>query len=199
LRAYASAFRRDDDVCLVIKDHGANAFYRESTARGEIQKLATDSRAPEILYMDRQLTPSQLAALYRACRVAVFPYRAEGFLIPALEALACGVPTILPRFGACLDFSDDSTSFLVPAKRIQIPVNRAFQLRLGFGVDLEAVDFCEVPVPALAETMRQVYETDPDVLAAKGEAGARRVSEHFTWSHVGERVEHCLREATGNR
>lgn len=103
--------------------------------------------------------------------------------------------TILPRFGACLDFSDDSTSFLVPAKRIRLPVNRAFRLRLGFDVDLDAVDFCEVPVPALADTMRQVYEADGDVVVVKGAAGARRVPEMFTWNHTGDRIERCLREA----
>jgi len=194
LRAYAAAFRRDDDVCLVIKDHGASAFYREGTAREDIRKLAGDPHAPEVLYMDRHLTAPQLAALYRACRVAVFPYRAEGFLIPALEALACGVPTIVPRLGACLDFSDDTTSFLMPAKRIRVPVDRAFRLRLGFGVELDAVDFCEVPVPVLAETMRHTYEADPDVLAAKGAAGATRARERFTWSHVADQIERCLGE-----
>jgi len=196
LRAYVEAFRRDDDVCLVIKDHGANVFYREGTAREEIARLVKDPGAPEILYIDRHLTAPQLAALYRACRVAVFPYRAEGFLNPALEALACGVPTILPRFGACLDFSDDDTSFLMSAKRIHLPMRRTFRLHLGFDVDIDAVDFCEVPVGVLAATMRQAYEAGPEVVAAKGAAGARRVKEKFTWSHAADRIERCLRELT---
>jgi glycosyltransferase involved in cell wall biosynthesis len=196
LRAYVEAFRRDDDVCLVIKDHGVNVFYHEGTAREEIARLLKDPSAPEILYMDRQLTAPQLAALYRACRVAVFPYRAEGFLNPALEALACGVPTILPRFGACLDFSDDETSFLMPAKRIRLPMHRTFRLHLGFDVDIDTVDFCEVPVGVLANTMRQAYEAGPEVLATKGAAGAKRVHEQFTWSHAADRIERCLRELT---
>lgn len=195
LRAYAAAFRRADDVCLLIKDHGANAFYRDGTAREAIAALAADPHAPEILHLDRQLTAAQLAALYRACRVAVFPYRAEGFLIPALEAMACGVPAILPRFGACLDFADDATSFLVEARRIRLPVNRPFRLRLGFPVDVEEVDFCEIPVEALAAAMRAAYEADPEVVAAKAAAGAARVAERFTWRHAGERIEGCLREA----
>jgi glycosyltransferase involved in cell wall biosynthesis len=194
LRAYTAAFRRQDDVCLVIKDHGANALYREGTAREEIARLAADPHAPEILHLDRHLTARQLAALYRACRVAVFPYRAEGFLIPALEALACGVPTMLPRFGPCLDFSDDATSFLVEARRIRLPVNRAFRLRLGFDVELEEVDFCEIPADALAHAMRRAYETDAESLAAMGAAGAKRVEDGFTWRHVGDHVERGLRE-----
>ncbi|HXJ78970.1 MAG TPA: glycosyltransferase [Candidatus Methylomirabilis sp.] len=194
LSAYVDAFRRDDDVCLVIKDHGANVFYREGTARDEIARLIADRGAPEILHMDRQLTAPQLAALYRACHVAVFPYRAEGFLSPALEALACGVPTILPRFGACLDFSDDETSFLVPAKRIQLPAGRTFRLRLGFPVDIDAVDFCEVSPRVLADTMRQAYEAPREILTGKGRAGARRVETQFTWRHVGDRIERLLRE-----
>ena len=83
-------------------------------------------------------------------------------------------------------------------QRIRLPVSRVFRLRLGFGVDLDAVDFCEVPVPALADAMRQAYETDLDVLAAKGAAGARRARERFTWSHVGDHVTRYLREAVGD-
>ncbi len=196
LRAYAEAFRRGDDVCLVIKDHGVNAFYREGTEREEIARLAGDPSAPEIVYIDRHLTAPELAALYRACQVAVFPYRAEGFGIPALEALACGLPTILPRFGACLDFSDDETSFLMPAKRINLPVRRVLRSHAGFDWDIRSVDFCEVPVPVLADTMRRVYEAGPETLAAKGAAGVKRAHERFTWSHAADRIERCLRELT---
>jgi glycosyltransferase involved in cell wall biosynthesis len=196
LRAYAEAFRRDDDVCLVIKDHGANAFYHEGTEREAIRRLAEDPAAPELVYIDRHLTAPELAALYRACRVAVFPYRAEGFAIPPLEALACGVPTILPRFGACLDFSDDTTSFLMPVKRINLPVRRVFRSHAGFDWDIGAVDFCEVPVGVLAATLRQAYEADPEVLAAKAAAGVTRVLGQFTWRHAGDRVERHLRELT---
>lgn len=198
LSAYARAFRRDDDVCLVVKDHAGNAFYREGTERDEVRRRAADPAGPEIVYFHRPLTTAQLAALYRACQVAVFPYRAEGFLIPALEALACGVPTIVPRFGACLDFSDEQTSYLVTARRIRVPVQRTFRLHLGFDVDIQEVDFCEVPVAALADTMREAYAAGEDALARKGAAGAARARAQFTWRHAGDRLERCLRELAGS-
>ena len=54
-----------------------------STPRGET--------AP-IVYLDEDL-PSGIP-LYRAADVLVVPYRGEGFCLPALEAMACGLPVI---------------------------------------------------------------------------------------------------------
>jgi len=42
----------------------------------------------------------ELAALYRGARCLVFPSLYEGFGIPILEAMACGVPVVTSRGGA---------------------------------------------------------------------------------------------------
>ncbi len=65
--------------------------------------MAADPAAPAIVYLDGQLPEAELAALYRTCDLAVFPYRAEGFVLPILEAMASATPAIVPRLGPCLD------------------------------------------------------------------------------------------------
>ena len=45
LEAYGRAFRRDDDVCLVLKDHSGDLFYRENHARDRIADLRTFAAA----------------------------------------------------------------------------------------------------------------------------------------------------------
>ncbi len=199
LRGYAQAFTRADDVCLVIKDHARNVFYKERVFRDEILRQAAEPAGPEILYLDDHLPAGELAALYRACDVSVFPFRCEGFNIPALESLACGTPTMVPEIGACVDFSTAATSFLLPATRVRLPVKRRFDLKLGFSVEMDAVDFCEVKPATLAAYLRRAYETPAAQLAAMGRAGMELAHGRFTWRHVVDVMEPVLAELADGR
>ncbi len=194
LQAYTKTFSRTDDVCLVIKDNPGNVFYRDDTWRRRAIELSKDRALPEILVLQERLSVLDLASLYRACDAAVFPFRAEGFLNPALEALACGTPTIIPDIGPCVDFSSDDTSFLVPALRVKLPVNKMFRLRLGFELEIDEVDFCEVKTESLARYLRLVWETPGEALRKKGLAGAERTHAEFTWERTVDKIEACLHE-----
>jgi glycosyltransferase involved in cell wall biosynthesis len=193
LAAYRTAFRPEDDVCLVIKDHTGDVFYSGLSLRAEIQRLAADPRMPAILYIDDYLPAPDLAALYRACDVAVFPYRAEGFCLPVLEAMACGVPPIVPRFGPALDYCSSRTAFRIPARRIRLPMRGRFAFNtLGFTEDLEGVDFCEVEVGVLAESLRAAYGCPPERLARMARAGVRVVRSRFRWRDAAVRIARYL-------
>ena len=182
VRAYSAEFSSQDDVCLVIKDHTGDVFYRELSYREEIAAAAARPGAPAMLYLDDFLTEAQLAALYRACDAGVFPYRAEGFCLPILEMVGSGRPVIVPDFGACLDYCRPEHADLVPAKRICLPVQRRFAINtLGFDEEVTGVDFCEVAVGDLAARMRAVYETSPAELSARGARGRERAVRKFSW------------------
>jgi glycosyltransferase involved in cell wall biosynthesis len=184
LKAYAQAFTAQDDVCLVLKDHSDDLFYKENHARERIKELQADRAAPEIEHLDRFLSEAELAGLYRAADVTVFPYRAEGFCMPILEAMASGAPAIVPDFGACLDFCDASTSYPVKVRRIKAPVSRTFAVALGFEEEIAEVDFCEVPVNRLVDALRAVQAESVDARRDKAAAGVARARGSFTWGHA---------------
>jgi glycosyltransferase involved in cell wall biosynthesis len=194
LEAYRKAFTRDDDVSLILKDHSRDLFYRENHARDRIAELHADPCSPEVVHLDAFLPEAELAALYRSCDVAVFPYRAEGFCLPILEAMACGTPAIVPDFGACLDFCSEETSYLLKVRRIRAPVTRRFSVALGFEETLSEVDFCEVPVERLVQALRAAREASRDERRAKGEAGVAVARGRMTWEHSGALVREQLRE-----
>ncbi|MGE5314730.1 MAG: FkbM family methyltransferase [Acidobacteriota bacterium] len=118
LDAYTQSFTSKDDVCLVIKDMGGDSFYKGMNAKERIEDLRKKQGAPAIEYIDRMLSPEEIAGLYTACDVLVHPYRGEGFGLPILEAMACGTPAIVPNGGACLDFCTPDNSLLVEAPKI---------------------------------------------------------------------------------
>lgn len=194
LEAYRRAFTAADDVCLVLKDHSGDLFYRQNEVRERIAVIRDDPKAPEIVHLDTFLPEGDLAALYRSCDVAVFPYRAEGFCLPILEAMACGTPGIVPAFGACLDFCSARTSYFVKARRIRAPVAGRFRVALGFEEEIAEVDFCEVPKEGLAEALLTAARESPPARRAKADAGAECAHGSWTWAHATDVVAVRLRE-----
>jgi glycosyltransferase involved in cell wall biosynthesis len=184
LDAWGQAFTRADPVCLVIKTNPVDPVYGDREHLARARALAQDPAAPEVVLIDRYFRPPDLAALYRACQVGVFPYRAEGFCMPILEAMACGLPALVPRFGACLDFCSDRTSYLMPVRRVRVPFGRVVAINSrGFRDDVAAVDFCEVEVSTLVEFLRRAPGLTGADRADRGRQGARRAHARFTWGH----------------
>jgi glycosyltransferase involved in cell wall biosynthesis len=125
LDAYRAEFSAQDDVCLVIKDLGTSSFYRFGNYREQILAAMADDAGPEIVYLERSMSPGQLASLYTACECLVTPYRGEGSGLPILEGMACGLPPIVPRGGASDDFVTEDTGYLLPAREVfQCPLNK---------------------------------------------------------------------------
>jgi GT2 family glycosyltransferase/2-polyprenyl-3-methyl-5-hydroxy-6-metoxy-1,4-benzoquinol methylase/predicted Zn-dependent protease len=117
LKAYLEAFTAADDVCLVIKDFGGKTVYAGQTFEEKIRAAQAQPNAPQILYLNDELTPEQLPGLYRACDCLVLPYRGEGYGLPVVEAMACGLPVMVTGGGATDDFVRDEFGFRIPAQR----------------------------------------------------------------------------------
>lgn len=49
------------------------------------------------LHWIRQVSPEDLSAFYRSCRLFIYPSKAEGFGIPPLEAAICRAPVLCSR------------------------------------------------------------------------------------------------------
>src|SRR5262249_28511608 len=188
LEAYARAFTRRDEVCLVVKDLGGSSFYRGQTAERQIAELQARPDAPEVESLDGPLPAEDLAGLYTACDCLVHPYRGEGFGLPIAEAMACGLPVIVTGHGAALDFCNEEGAYLVPARVVRFAAKR-----VG---DLETVDcpwLAEPDPEALQRLLRHVV-AHPEEARAKGRAASAHVHAHFTWDQATDVVEHRLAE-----
>jgi glycosyltransferase involved in cell wall biosynthesis/tetratricopeptide (TPR) repeat protein len=180
LRAYVETFGRDDDVCLVVKDFGADSFYAEQGLREQIRALQSDPVAPEIVYLDEDLPDGAMPSLYAACDCLVAPYRAEGFGLPVAEAMACGLPVIVTDGGACSDFCDETVAYLVPAREVE-----QREARVGHLTTVAPPRYLEVDVHVLGQTMRRVTESREEARVV-GRRASERILRRFTWREAAD-------------
>jgi glycosyltransferase involved in cell wall biosynthesis len=98
----------------------------------------------------------RIVELYAEAQVAVVPSLYEGFSLPAIEAMACGVPLVATTGGALPEVVGDAA--------LTVPTNDP---------------------SALAIAIDQMLG-DPELRARLGEAGRNRVLDRFTWKRSAE-------------
>lgn len=179
LQAYLNAFSCNDEVCLIIKDHGGNTHYQGQTQLTQIVAAQNAPNAAEIIYLNNDMSPYELASLYRACDCLIQPYRGEGFGLPILEAMACGIPPIIPNLGPAIEFTTEETSFRVPSK---IQYFESFDLDTVLPVELISIES-----DILSQIMRDAFN-HPNLVIQKGMCASRHVSESFTWDKIAKIV-----------
>ena len=113
------------------------------------------------------VTDQRLVELYAEAQVAVVPSLYEGFSLPAIEAMSCGVPLVATTGGAIPEVvgDDGSTAILVP------PADSG----------------------ALAQAILAMLD-DPDLRDRTGRAGRHRVLERYSWHSVAEQTVDQYRE-----
>lgn len=187
--AYRRAFRRDDDVALVLKLLGTKSFYQLADGGASLRAFADDPQAPELVIIDEEIADADVARLYRSCDALAFPYRGEGFGLPMLEALACGLPVIATAGGAADVFLRED-AYRVPAERRALRGTMQGEPLAGEGWWLEP------DVDAVAEMMRRVV-AHPDEARARAQRGAERVRRDWTWANAAEIAAERLRALIG--
>lgn len=192
LESYINTFTSDDDVALVVKDMGTNSFYRGQTAGEQIKTLQKDYKTPEIIYLSNDMTSQELSSLYRSCHCLVHPYRGEGFGLPILEAMACGLATIIPDKGASVDFTDKNTSFYLPST-IEYDEDNS---PMGTVLPMQSI---AIELDDISESMKQAC-SNPMLCHSKGLLAAKKAKE-YTWEKAGHlvrsRIQFLIHSYTG--
>jgi predicted O-linked N-acetylglucosamine transferase (SPINDLY family)/glycosyltransferase involved in cell wall biosynthesis len=180
LRAYAQAFRGDNDVELVLMCD--NPFVPGFSVQNEIAKLGLGKTAT-IKVMKPLATDADMAAVYAAADCFVLPTRAEGWGLPIMEAMACGTPVITTRYSAMTEYVNEANAYLLNVERMVPVYDPLFFPQAGV-----AGEWAQISVDELAARMRQVYE-HRDEAAALGLAAAKDMAQHWTWDHAAQKAQ----------
>src|SRR5208337_351510 len=180
LDAYRGTFSGRDDVVLIIKDLPQQEFYIDQGVGRIIREIQKDPNAPEIFHMQTVLGPGELPGFYTASDCLVHPYRAEGFGLPVLEAMACGVPVITTEGGSTDDFCSPGQVFLIPSRRREFNP-KDIELAGGAGWVLEP------DVEILKSLLRGVY-ANSGAAHERALAASEYVRSHYAWQNIAEKV-----------
>jgi glycosyltransferase involved in cell wall biosynthesis len=110
LRAFAHLRRRvggDDDVKLVLMGNDLGRYHG-------LRRLAAELRLVEHVRFLGWLPGEELAAVLRLATVFAYPSLYEGFGLPPLEAMACGVPVVAGEVASLPEVCGDCAVWVDP-------------------------------------------------------------------------------------
>lgn len=105
MRAFAQVAKDEPDLALLFVGGGPFTADEQRT----LQQLGIENRAVQV-----NLPDSAMPAAYGNAQAMVFPSRFEGFGLPALEAMACGTPTILANATSLPEVGGDAAAYFPP-------------------------------------------------------------------------------------
>jgi starch synthase len=132
-------------------------------------KAGSGPDAAKIVWIENMVMKQEAIQLYSHCAVFCCPSVYEPFGIINLEAMACRAPVVASAVGGILEVVvDGMTGYLVP-----------------FAAD-PVTSFPTEPEQFSRDLAMRIAELldDPKKAKAMGEAGRKRVEEHFSWTAI---------------
>jgi len=177
IRAYARAFRPEDDVTLLVKLPG-------NSSEKDIQKFIWDpaypeldlnsDKLPQIVFLAANLSTEDIFALYALSDLVISTERAKGFDLICAEAMAANKPVIAVGWSANLEFMNTENSILldplpklVPAEDCLVSAHHLYG----------ASKWSSFSIDDLCEAMRWIRD-NPDeaaLIALKGREDVRNL------------------------
>jgi glycosyltransferase involved in cell wall biosynthesis len=133
---------------------------------GRVDRAIARLGLSDVVHCVSGISDDELARLYGEAQVAVVPSLYEGFSLPAIEAMSCGVAVVATTGGALPEVvgTDGETGLLVQPD----------------------------DPGALAGAIGRLLD-DPELRARLGAAGRRRVVSRFTWQVTAAQTAACYR------
>ncbi len=177
LRAFNETFRADEPVRLLCKISNRDPLIR---LKSEIRALALKPSGGKISYLFNLDFPhAQLPMLYRSADCFLAVSRGEGWDMPLMEAMACGLPAIASDWSSHTEFVHDTIAYRLRVAGT-IPAVAKCPYYAGFR-------WAQADEAHLRTLLRHVFE-HPDEARAKGAAAAREMAAKWTWRHAAEKI-----------
>lgn len=175
LRAYRAAFRPDDPVLLLLK---IDCRTPAANPLREIARLLPAPSPAAGLIYNQTLSTAQLVELYQSSDCFVLPTHGEGWGMPILEAMACGLPAIATDWSAPTTFLDPSHSYPLPIRGL-VPAESDNPYCQG-------ANWAQPDETALVDLLRHVAN-NPDERQQKGQQ-AYQAARQWSWERSVDQI-----------
>lgn len=114
VKAFSRVFSSSDDVTLVLKiTNTMGADF--SGVQAEIDQLSREVRPdpPNIIVWSQNVSRQEMPAFYRAADCFVLPSHGEGWSMPIIEAMACGLPVVVTNWSGHTEYANSGNALMI--------------------------------------------------------------------------------------
>jgi len=185
--AFRKEFSKDEDVCLMLK---VSPSYWGHNIKNELKLLYDREGSAPVYIYDIELPKWELGRFYTMGSVFLWPSRGEGFGLPALEAIACGIPVLASNHSAHLEFLTRAGE---PRPGVELIDGKLELYDKGDSIYYHGFHWFTPSVDDMRKKMRKMYNE-----YEKYKEGAMKTSEiirkEYDWSVSTKRIVERLEE-----
>ena len=179
LEGYARAFADDPFCRLVLKSDSpwmkslGNGIYEAN--REELKSQVKQAGIENVAFVDGDIDDDDMFHLYNNCDVLLFPSRAEGWGLPLIEAIACGIPVATTYYSG-------HTEFLAPVRNKVREINHSMVPVSDNGNAGEWAQATDEDIAASLLEMRQNINT----YRARALDASATIRRNYSWQRAAE-------------
>jgi glycosyltransferase involved in cell wall biosynthesis len=183
LQAFTEEFTEYENASLLLLAYNPFLFSIESWADKQYQLLYDSGikKDPRIHFLPWFPTHDWLPRIYNSAHAFVLPSRGEGFGLPYIEAMACGLPTIGTNWSGNTEFMTKDNSWLIDVEYME-------------GADMPPFIFPEPgstwaypSKDSLKAHMRDIFD-NREKATTKALKASEYIHNHFEWKHAAKKA-----------
>jgi glycosyltransferase involved in cell wall biosynthesis len=184
LEAFAQVHANRPDLELVIK---SNYFTDHARKHQDLQQKIATLGLTNVRVLWGEISPDELANLYRACDTLVLPTRAEGWGLPLIEAVAAGLPIITTMYSGHTEFLNHVRSSVLPVDYVMTNIDCPEYCRYYPDTENNWGTWARPDVYSIAACM-QVACREVESLYKNAQINSQIIRERFSWTQSVEQA-----------
>lgn len=187
--AFSLAFDPGDNTYLIMVSD--NGHIKPEKNKEWVDYYKNSKMGSHIIFLQKNMTLSGISSLMKSIDCVVAPSRAEGFNLPALEALSCGKHLITTNITAMADYCSINNSHLVELSEKELAFDEPFFRGQG-----SWYKWTTKHTKQLAEMMNHIHtlkqndELKPNINGVATAAG-------YSWENVSRQLVQTLEDFYG--
>lgn len=177
--AFKRSFYNNSDVELIIK---ADCFANIEPKKQRLMATIKELNISNIKIADGEYKINDMVNLYNSCDCFVYPSRAEGWGLPLIEAIACGLPVMSTSYSGQQEFLSYINGYFMPLDYKMVQIEQEFK-KLWLIEDAHNAVWAEADPIEMASKMRVMINSHVE-WSEKAIVASNIIRSKFSWQNA---------------